>query len=281
MHLLTHVGIQIDVTEGCGHDITEPSALAHHVAANAVHCEENVMDIHQRGQQHEQVYGVESQNTCATLRGHDVERRKAQVYVPGVQPRSAGLSTVIAERKPCGHGNHEVRFEQEAKDENSKPRQGRRGVTAEVENPGRWSCGFEAETQSTSLLSWSPTHTCIPKCAVARVSVVPAELESFSSRRSDVHKKKEFLTTAATTLIGETTISTTLRAQRVFTGDHNAEKVSCHKLLASISITPPMLAHHGTATVHHRNVPPHSACKSATVTLFQTELHVGRGEDQQ
>mmetsp|Transcript_26028 Transcript_26028/g.68341 ORF Transcript_26028/g.68341 Transcript_26028/m.68341 type:complete len:327 (+) Transcript_26028:4016-4996(+) len=97
------------------------------------------MDIYKRGQQHEQVYGVESQNTCATLRGHDVDRRKTQVHVPRVQPRSAGLSTVIAERKSCGHGNHEVRFEQEAKDENGKPRQARRGVTAEVEHPGRHS----------------------------------------------------------------------------------------------------------------------------------------------
>ena len=73
----------------------------------------------------------------STLRGHEVERRKTQVHVPRVQPQSAGLSTVKAERKTCGHGNHEVRIKRDAKDENGKLRQRRRGATAEVEKPGR------------------------------------------------------------------------------------------------------------------------------------------------
>jgi len=72
------------------------------------------------------------------------ERQTRQVYqrCPNheqarAQPRNAGLSTVIAERIGCGHGNHEVHIIQDAKDENGMPRQRRRGVTTEVENPGR------------------------------------------------------------------------------------------------------------------------------------------------
>ena len=56
--------------------------------------------------------------------GHDVERRKTQVNDPRVQPRSAGLNTVNAERKACDHGNHEVHMKQNKtqKGENGKPR---------------------------------------------------------------------------------------------------------------------------------------------------------------
>ena len=51
----------------------------------------------------------------STLRGYDVQRRKTQFHVPRVQPQSAGLSTVIAERNACGHGNHDVHIKQDAK----------------------------------------------------------------------------------------------------------------------------------------------------------------------
>ena len=48
------------------------------------------------------------QEHMSTLRGHDVERRKTQVHVPRVQPQSAGLSTVTAERPWEPRGAHQT-----------------------------------------------------------------------------------------------------------------------------------------------------------------------------
>ena len=60
-------------------------------------------------------------------RGRPSERRRSECWVV----HSKGW------HKACGHENHEVHTKQDAKDENGKPRQTRRGVTTEVENPGR------------------------------------------------------------------------------------------------------------------------------------------------
>merc|ERR1712136_129532 len=78
--------------------------------------------------------------------------RKTQVHVPRVQPQSAALSTVIAERRSCGHGNHEVRFEQDAEDEN-----GKQGKDAVVSRLWLKALGASPRAQSYSTFTKLPS----------------------------------------------------------------------------------------------------------------------------